>query len=115
MRISDWSSDVCSSDLLTNAREMVPSQAVPAEVWEKFLSIPSEALPQRVAKPVKRLTALAHELAADGLLPRAGKLAHEELHKALDAAQIRFRDGIAAARGNVLSTEEDPSEIQPPM
>ena len=40
---------------------------------------------------MKRLTALAHELASDGLLPDAGKKAHAEMHKVLDAAQARLR------------------------
>ena len=38
------------------------------------------------SRPVKRLTALAHELAADGLLADAGKKAHAELHKVLDGS-----------------------------
>ena len=45
------------------------------------------------AQPAKRLTALAHELASDGLLPDAGKKAHAEMHKVLDAAQVRYADG----------------------
>src|SRR5690606_10850343 len=57
------------------------------------------------AKPVKRLTSLAHELAADGLLPDAGKVAHGEMHKVLDAAQARYATEIAAARSSVLTVE----------
>jgi hypothetical protein len=91
--------------VLINAREMLPNPAIPEEVWDKFLALPSQSLPQRGAKPVKRLTALAHELAVDGLLADAGKKAHAELHKALDAAQARYAEELAAARKSVLTVE----------
>jgi type III restriction enzyme len=84
---------------------MKPNPSVPEIIWEKFLSLPSQSLPQRGAKPVKRLTALAHELSADGLLPGAGKKAHREMHKVLDAAQARYASEIAAARKSVLTVE----------
>lgn len=91
--------------VLINAKEMRPNPTVPEGVWEKFLSLPSQSLPQRGAKPVKRLTALAHELVADGLLPNAGKKAHAEMHKVLDASQARYADEIDAARKAVLTVE----------
>lgn len=91
--------------VLINPREMLPNTAVPEEVWDKFLSLPSESLPQSIAKPVKRLTALAHELAIDDLLPDAGKKAHAEMHKALDAGQIRYAEEVSAARKSVLTVE----------
>jgi type III restriction enzyme len=91
--------------VLINPREMTPNPAVPGSVWEAFLALPSQALPQRGARPVKRLTALAHELAVDGFLADAGKKAHAEMHKVLDAAQTRYADEIAAARQSVLTVE----------
>jgi type III restriction enzyme len=91
--------------VLIDPKEMTPNPAVPEAVWEKLLSLPAQSLPQRAAKPVKRLTLLAHELAADGLLPDAGKKAHAELHKVLDAAQARYADEISAARKTVLTVE----------
>lgn len=91
--------------VLINPREMTPNPSVPESVWEKFLTLPSQSLPQRGAKPVKRLTALAHELAWDGLLPGAGKTAHAEMHKVLDAIQIRYAKEIDTARKAVLTVE----------
>ncbi len=84
--------------VLINAREMKPNPAIPEAVWEKLLSLPSQSLPKRQSRPVKRLTALAHELAADALLPDAGKAAHKELHKVLDGAQVRYAEQIKKAR-----------------
>lgn len=91
--------------VLINPREMLPNPSIQEEVWAKFLSLPSQSLPQRVAKPTKRLTALAHELAVDALLADAGKKAHAELHKALDAAQARYAEELASARKAVLTVE----------
>ncbi|MGO9931184.1 MAG: DEAD/DEAH box helicase [Steroidobacteraceae bacterium] len=91
--------------VLINPKEMTPNRAVPEAVWDKFLSLPTQTLPQRAARPVKRLTALAQELASDGLLPDAGKKAHAEMHKVLDAAQVRYADAISAARKAVLTVE----------
>lgn len=91
--------------VLINARDMVANPDVPAAVWDKLLALPSQSLPQRVAKPVRRLTALAHELAFDGLLPGAGKKAHTELHRVLDKAAAEFSAKIAVARQAVLTVE----------
>lgn len=91
--------------VLINPIEVTPNNEVPDEVWDTLLALPSQSLPQRTAKPVKRLTALAHELAADGLVPNAGKKAHAELHKVLGAAQARYATEIAAARTSVLTVE----------
>ena len=46
------------------------------------------------AKPAKRLTALAHELASDGILPGAGKKAHAAMHLVLD----NFPDNVDTAK-----------------
>ena len=91
--------------VLINPKEMTPRPAVSEGVWQKLLSLPSQTLPKRQARPVKRLTALAHELAADGLLPDAGKKAHGELHKVLDGAQVRYAEEIQKAREAVLKVE----------
>lgn len=70
--------------VLINPVEMKPNPAVSDSVWEKFTSLPSQTRPQKGAKPAIRLTALAHELAADGILPGAGRKAHAALHEMLD-------------------------------
>jgi hypothetical protein len=84
---------------------MTPNPAIPEAVWQKLLSLPSQTLPRRTARPVKRLTALAHELAVDALLEDAGKKAHAEMHRVLDAAQVRYAEEIKAAREAVMTVE----------
>lgn len=91
--------------ILINPREMKTNPAIPEEVWTKLLSLPSQTLPKRQSRPVKRLTALSHELAADGLVPDAGKKAHAELHKVLDDAQAQYAKEIKKARQAVLEVE----------
>jgi type III restriction enzyme len=91
--------------ILINPVEMKPNPNVPEAVWEKFVSLPSQTRPQRGAKPAIRLTALAHELASDGLLPGAGGNAHDIMHKVLDDF-IRVREkAFAAKRASVMTVE----------
>jgi hypothetical protein len=91
--------------ILVNPVEMKPNPAASAAVWEAFEALPSQTRPQRGAKPAKRLTALAHELASDGILPGAGKLAHAEMHKALDKFQESEKPKIEAKRKGVLTVD----------
>lgn len=91
--------------VLINPKEMKPNPSVPEAVWQKFTTLPSQTRPQRGAKPPIRLTALAHELAFDGLLPDAGKKAHAKMHKVLDAFVAARADDFAKKRESVLTVE----------
>lgn len=91
--------------VLINPIEVLPNPAVQQDVWAKLVSLPSQNLPKKQTRPVKRLTALAHELAVDGLLPGAGGKAHAAMHKVLDATQLKYADSIKAAREAVLTVE----------
>lgn len=101
----DGGEDLPGRRVLINPVELKPNPSIPEEVWEKLLSLPSQSLPKRHARPVKRLTSLAHELAVDGLLEDAGKAAHAEMHKVLDGTRARFKAEIEAARKSVLTVE----------
>ena len=91
--------------ILINPKEMKPNPAVPQSVWEKFVSLPSQTRPQRSAKPAIRLTALAHELASDGLLPGAGGKAHAAMHKVLDDFIADQAQAFADKRAMVMTVE----------
>jgi type III restriction enzyme len=91
--------------VLINPVEMRPNPDTTQAVWDKFEALPSQTRPQRGAKPAKRLTALAHELAVDGILPGAGKLAHSEMHKVLDAAQQSYKTQIETKRQAVMTVD----------
>lgn len=91
--------------ILVSPEELLPNLNVPEAVWDKFLSLPSQTLPKKQSKPIKRLTSLAHELAFDEILQDAGALAHTEMHKALNAARQRYTDQIIKARQAILTVE----------
>lgn len=91
--------------ILINPVEMKPNPKVPEKVWEKFVSLPSQMRPVRGAKPAIRLTALAHELASDGLLPGAGGKAHAAMHKVLDKFIAERTHVFAAKRASVKTVE----------
>lgn len=91
--------------VLINPIEMKPNPAAPQAVWNKFETLPSQTRPQRGAKPARRLTALAHELASDDILKGAGKLAHTAMHKVLDAAQEKYKAQIEAKRNAVMTVD----------
>lgn len=82
---------------------MTPNPAVPDEVWELFSEIPTETLPRKHANPIKRLTSLAHALAADALEPDAGALAHERLHGVLNGLAAQYPNELSKAQRGVLT------------
>jgi len=88
-----------------SGRILIEYVEAPPAVWNAFEALPSQTRPQRGAKPAKRLTALAHELASDGILPGAGRLAHEHMHKVLDAFQEGQREKIETKRRSVLTVD----------
>ena len=91
--------------ILINPKEMKPNPAAPETVWEKFVSLPSQTRPQRGAKPAIRLTALAHELASDGLLSGAGGKAHAAMHKVLDEFIDERAEAFEEKRKSVMTVE----------
>lgn len=91
--------------VLMNPGEMKPNPAVPQSVWDRFTSLPSQTRPQKGARSAVRLTALAHELAADGILPDAGKKAHAAMHAMLDAC-IASRSYEFAIKRTAVKTVE---------
>ena len=80
-----------------DGRELLPNPNVPIEVWELWAALPTQTLPQRGARPVKRLVALAQALSADGVASGALRKVGEELHRILDAYATRYSDKLSAA------------------
>lgn len=91
--------------VLVDAVDMEPNAAIPAHVWEAFDLIPSQTLPRKAAKPVRRLAALAQALARDGLRANAGKDAYAELIGVLDGLSARFKDRLEALEDSILEAE----------
>lgn len=89
--------------VLVDPKLMTPNDVVPDEVWELFQALPAETLPRKHANPIKRVTSLAHALAADGLVQDAGKIAHERLHGVLNGLAAQYAKDLAKAREDVLT------------
>jgi len=102
---SEIEGDMPLRRVLIQPVELHPNPAMPQAVWDKFVSLSSQSLPKKTARPVKRLTALAHELAHDGFLPDAGKKAHAEMHATLDGLKADLASDISKARADVLTVE----------
>src|SRR3546814_3441534 len=95
MRISDWSSDVCSSDLLDTRRGSVLSEA------DRELTDEIEALEQEI---VERKTEIAEQnTAVEDLVRKAAKLEgqHDTAKGELEKAEEAKRAAVAA-----FATEE---------
>lgn len=91
--------------ILIDYVEVRPNPAAEVGVWEIFEALPSQTRPQRGAKPAKRLTALAHELASDDILAGAGRIAHGVVHTALDEFQASHAETIKAKREAVMTVD----------
>ena len=80
-----------------DGKELRPNPNVPATVWELWATLPTQTLPQRGARPVKRLVALAQALSADAVLPGALGKVEQELHRILNAYATRYSDRLDSA------------------
>ena len=77
--------------------DMVANSKIPEAVWEALAEVPSQTLPRRVARPLRRLTALAQALSRDGLRKDARKDAYRKLFAKLDGLAAQHREEVAAA------------------
>ena len=80
-----------------DGKELLPNPNVPSEVWDLWATLPTQTLPQRGARPVKRLVALAQALSTDGVTPGALRKVEEELHRIIDAYATRYSDKLDTA------------------
>lgn len=87
--------------VLINPVETKPNAQISASIWDCFESLPSQSRPQKHAKPIKRLTALAHELSSDKILLQASHIAHVKLHEAMDQFLLENKEKIEERKKNV--------------
>jgi hypothetical protein len=80
-----------------DGKELLPNPKVPPDVWQLWAALPTQTLPQRGARPVKRLVALAQALSADAIWAGALSKIDEDLHRILDAYAIRYSDKLDSA------------------
>ena len=85
--------------------DMDVNQEVPEAVWDAFDALPSQTLPRKAARPVRRLSALAQALSRDGLRANARKDAYQKLFAKLDGLLAQHKKKVAAARKGILQVE----------
>ena len=103
--VDEGDSALTGRKVLVNPIEVKPNPDISEDLWSKLETLASQTLPKKIAKPIKRLTSLAHELASDNLIDDAGKKAHNLLHEALERAKSTYADEIKKARESVLVME----------
>ena len=85
--------------------DMDVNQTIPEAVWEAFDALPSQTLPRKAARPLRRLAALAQALSRDGLRADARKDAYQNLFAKLDGLLAQHKEKVAAASKGILQVE----------
>ena len=84
---------------------MNSNSTIPDEVWHTFEKLPSQTLPRKTVRPVRRLSNLAQALSRDGLLANARREAHGHLCARLDGLMAQHQRSIAEASNGILQVE----------
>ena len=85
--------------------DMNINSTIPESVWDAFDTLPSQTLPRKAARPLRRLSALAQALSRDGLRPDARKHAYRTLFDKLDGLMTQHRRKVAAASKGILEVQ----------
>ena len=91
--------------VLLDGRELRVNPKVPDRVWELWDSLPTETLPQRGARPVKRLVALAQALSQDKLKAGALKEVEDYVHRILDGYTTVYLKQVTSAEDSVWTVQ----------
>ncbi len=85
--------------------DMDVNPAVPDAVWQRYDELPSETVPRKAVRPVRRLSALAHALSLDELRTSARKDAYRRLCARLDGLMAQHKEEIERASKGILRVE----------
>ncbi|MDE0126603.1 MAG: DEAD/DEAH box helicase family protein [Bryobacterales bacterium] len=85
--------------------DMDINQAIPEAVWKTFDDAPSQTLPRKTARPVRRLAALGQALSRDGLRADARKHAYRSLFAKLDGLLVQHKEEVATASKGILEVK----------
>jgi hypothetical protein len=85
--------------------DMEVNAQIPSFVWSAFDKLPSQTLPRKAARPVRRLMALAQALSRDELKQGARKEAYKKLFAKLDGIAAQHKSEVDEARKAILGVE----------
>ncbi|PQM53302.1 type III restriction endonuclease subunit R [Mycolicibacter virginiensis] len=89
-QLEEMPGNAAAKKILLDGRELRPNPAIPDSVWSAWDKLPTQTLPKRGARPIKRLVALAQALAMDGVRPGALSDTEREMHLILDTYATRY-------------------------
>lgn len=89
------------SRVLIDPRELGQNPTLGEDVWVAFDALPTQSVPQRGVKPVKRLVSLAQALSADGVRPGALSEVQLQVQELLDGAATTHSAALKAAEKEV--------------
>lgn len=98
-QLEEMPGTTATKKILLEGRELRPNPSIPDSVWSAWHKLPTQTLPKRGARPVKRLVALAQALSMDGVQSGALSDAEREMHLILDTYAKRY--------GNLLDQQID--------
>ena len=93
--------------VLTDPVDMTANTAISEAVWAAFDALPSQTLPRKAARPMKRLMALAHALSFDGLMANAmaTATAYKEMSDVLAGLLARHQQVVEDTVAGILAVE----------
>lgn len=80
-----------------DGRTLEKNPYVPDVVWSAWDLLPTETMPTRGARPVKRLVSLAQALSTDGVRPGALAEVERTMATVLDSLAVRHKDELETA------------------
>jgi len=83
--------------VLVDGRELTPNGEVSEAVWAAFDALPTQTVPRRGVKPVKRLVTLAHALAQDRIVSNALAEVNARTHAELNRLRAEHREAFRKA------------------
>lgn len=89
--------------VLLNGGELRPNKSLGEDVWTAWDALPTETLPKRGSRPVKRLVSLAQALSVDAVRPGALAEVETTMHTVLDSLAVRYKGDLEAAMEEILT------------
>lgn len=92
-----------SPTVLIAPKRLDVNAVIDAGVWAAFDNLPTQTLPKKAAKPLKRLALLAQNLAHDNLHPNAIKQTNSLLYAKLDGLATQHQTAVADEAQKIMT------------
>jgi hypothetical protein len=104
--ITEGSDGLGEEDLpIINRLSFDTNHLIDEQVWDIFDRLPSQTVPRRDTKPVKRLVQLAQALSEDSISPGLTAIVTDEIHEILDGMPNLFAGEFLRMRKDVVEID----------